>query len=129
MRTKWRQTSRWGALKMGRGRPRTSAPAWERLSDDQLLSLRFCDLKLAIAGTELQDAIERLYRELALRGIRFRPHCWLAQEWFSPDGIPGIAIPFYLAHKRLISLERPFIPELDGGHPNSLMPILPHEAG
>src|SRR5216684_1754054 len=129
MRTKWRQNSRWGALKMGRGRPRTSAPAWERLSDDQLLSLRFCDLKLAIAGTELQDAIERLYRELALRGIRFRPHCWLAQEWFSPDGIPGIAIPFYLAHPRLMRIERRFMREVEGGNRNWLMRILRHEAG
>jgi len=102
---------------------------WERLSDDQLLSLRFCDLKLSVQGTELQDAIERLYRELTLRGIRFRPHCWLAQEWFSPDGIPGIAIPFYLAHKRLMRIERRFMHEVEGGNRNWLMRILRHEAG
>jgi hypothetical protein len=103
--------------------------AWERLSDDQLLSLRFCDLQLRVPGTELQGAIERLYRELRLRGIRFRPHCWLAQEWFSPDGIPGIAIPFYLAHKRLMSIERRFMREVEGGNRNWLMRILRHEAG
>jgi len=103
--------------------------AWERLSDDQLLSLRFCDLKLRVPGTELQGAIERLYGELSLRGIRFRPHCWLAQEWFSPDGIPGIAIPFYLAHKRLMSIERRFMREVEGGNRNWLMRILRHEAG
>ena len=87
-------------LRRGRA-PTTRRYAWETLSDDQLLGLRFCDLKLTIAGTELERAIERLYGELAMRGIRFRPHCWLSQEWFSPDGIPGIAIPFYLAHRRL----------------------------
>src|SRR5271167_1755902 len=103
--------------------------AWERLTDDQLLSLRFCDLKLRVQGTELQPAIERLYRELTLRGIRFRPHCWLAQEWFSPDGIPGIAIPFYLAHKRLMRIERRFMREVEGGNRNWLMRILRHEAG
>jgi Putative zinc-binding metallo-peptidase len=103
--------------------------AWETLSDDQLLSLRFCDLQLDIAGTDLEDAIERLYRELATRGIRFRPHCWLAQEWFSPDGIPGIAIPFYLAHRRLMSIERRFMREVEGGNRNWLMRILRHEAG
>jgi len=102
---------------------------WETLSDEQLLSLRFCDLKLVIAGTELEQAIERLYRELALRGIRFRPHCWLAQEWFSPDGIPGIAIPFYLAHRRLMNIERRFMREVEGGNRNWLMRILRHEAG
>ena len=102
---------------------------WETLSDEQLLSLRFCDLQLTIAGTELELAIERLYRELATRGIRFRPHCWLAQEWFSPDGIPGIAIPFYLAHKRLMGIERRFMREVEGGNRNWLMRILRHEAG
>src|SRR5260370_27872068 len=103
--------------------------AWETLSDDQLLSLRFCDLKLKVRGTELEDAIHRLYRELEMRGIRFRPHCWLAQEWFSPDGIPGIAIPFYLAHPRLMRIERRFMREAEGGNRNWLMRILRHEAG
>jgi hypothetical protein len=110
-------------------RSRARTVAWERLSDDQLLSLRFCDLELSIQGTELQDAIERLYGELSMRGLRFRPHCWLAQEWFSPDGIPGIAIPFYLAHRRLTGLERRFMREVEGGNRNWLMRILRHEAG
>jgi hypothetical protein len=99
------------------------------LSDEQLLSLRFCDLKLTIEGTDLEEAIERLYRELETRGIRFKPHCWLAQEWFSPDGIPGIAIPFFLAHRRLMSIERRFMREVEGGNRNWLMRILRHEAG
>jgi Putative zinc-binding metallo-peptidase len=103
--------------------------AWETLSDDELLGLRFCDLKLTIAGTELERAIERLYAELATRGIRFRPHCWLSREWFSPDGVPGIAIPFYLAHPRLARIERRFMREVEGGNRNWLMRILRHEAG
>src|SRR4029077_14182556 len=103
--------------------------AWESLSDDQLLSLRFCDLKLKVQGTELEQDILRLYHELEMRGIGFRPHCWLAQEWFSPDGIPGIAIPFYLAHRRLMSIERRFMREVEGGNRNWLMRILRHEAG
>jgi hypothetical protein len=113
----------------GTRRPRKVRYAWETLSDDQLLSLRFCDLKLSILGTELEQAILRLYRELDMRGIRFRPHCWLAQEWFSPDGIPGIAIPFYLAHRRLMNIERRFMREVEGGNRNWLMRILRHEAG
>src|SRR6201994_571923 len=122
--------SRWGARKMAPARrSRQRTVAWQRLSDDQLLSLRFCDLQLAIKGTELAQAIERLYGELSMRGIRFRPHCWLAQEWFSPDGIPGIAIPFYLANERLMRLERHFMREVEGGNRNWLMRILRHEAG
>ena len=118
----------------GKARPRLRRVgrlryAWESLSDDQLLSLRFCDLELCIAGTELERAIERLYAELVIRGIRFRPHCWLSQEWFSPDGIPGIAIPFYLAHPRLVHIERRLMREVEGGNRNWLMRILRHEAG
>ena len=113
-------------------RSRPSRPqryGWETLSDEQLLSLRFRDLQLTIEGTDLEEAMMRLYRELATRGIRFKPHCWLAQEWFSPDGIPGIAIPFYLAHRRLMSIERRFMREVEGGNRNWLMRILRHEAG
>ena len=110
-----------GATRRGR--------VWETLSEDQLLNLRFCDLKLKVQGTELEDAIQRLYRELDMRGIAFKPHCWLAQEWFSPDGIPGIAIPFYLAHRRLMSIERRYMREVEGGNRNWLMRILRHEAG
>jgi hypothetical protein len=131
MRTQSQGNSRLAApeANLKRRRVRTRRPAWERLSDEQLLSLRFCDLNLSIQGTELQSAIQRLYRELSMRGIRFRPHCWLAQEWFSPDGVPGIAIPFYLAHKRLMSIERRFMREVEGGNRNWLMRILRHEAG
>jgi hypothetical protein len=113
----------------GSRRPPAVRHAWEKLSDEQLLSLRFCDLKLRVQGTELEHAILRLYRELEMRGIRFRPHCWLAQEWFSPDGIPGIAIPFFLAHRRLMNIERRFMREVEGGNRNWLMRILRHEAG
>jgi len=113
----------------GRRVTRARGFAWESLPDEELLELRLCDLKLSIRGTELEPAIGRLYRELAMREIRFRPHCWLAQEWFSPDGIPGIAIPFFLAHPRLMRLERRFMREVEGGNRNWLMRILRHEAG
>jgi hypothetical protein len=77
----------------------------------------------------LQRGIRKLYRELEARGIVFRPHVWFAEEWFSPDGIPGIAIPFYLAHPRLERLERRMNKWVDGGNAESLMRILRHEAG
>jgi len=108
---------------------RPKAHAWEDLADKQLLSLRFCDLGLELADTLLAPAVRRLYGELERRGIRFQPHCWLAQEWFSPDGVPGIAVPFYLAHPRLARLERRFMREVEGGNRNWLMRILRHEAG
>jgi hypothetical protein len=53
----------------------------------------------------------------------------LSEEWFSPDGVPGIAVPFYLAHPRLMRLERKMTREVEGGNVNWLMRILRHEAG
>ena len=104
-------------------------PAWTRLDDEQLLDLRLCDLHLRLQGTPVQGRIARLYRELAARGIAFRPHAWLAEEWFSPDGVPGIAVPFYLAHPRLTRLERKMTGTAEGTNANWQMRILRHEAG
>lgn len=98
-------------------------------TDSELLGLRFCDLDLRIEGTPLEPRIERLYEELAQRNIRFRPHFWLSDEWFSPDGVPGVAIPFYLAHPRLMRLEQRQMLEVEGGNDAWCMQILRHEAG
>jgi hypothetical protein len=46
-----------------------------------------------------------------------------------PDGVPGFAIPFYLAHPRLMRLERKYMREVEGGTDVECMRILRHEAG
>ena len=102
---------------------------WADLEDEELLDWRMCDLGLRIEGTILEERIERLHEELEYRGLEFRPHYYLADEWFSPDGVPGIAIPFYLAHPRLMRLERKQMLEVEGGPEEWCMKILRHEAG
>jgi len=102
---------------------------WHRLSDEQLLNARICDLSIKIRRSFLEPHIKRLYDELNARGIRFKPHVWLSEEWFSQDGVPGIAIPFYLAHPRLMQLERKQMLEVEGGTDQECMRILRHEAG
>jgi hypothetical protein len=108
---------------------RRKALPWARLSDEELLKLRFCDLKLTIEGSPLRRQIARLYEELEQRGIQVRPHVWLSEEWFSPDGVPGIAVPFYLAHPRLERLERRIMRAAEGADSRWFMRILRHEAG
>ncbi len=103
--------------------------AWTDLGDEALLDLRFCDLGLTIEGSPLEARIAQLYDELAARELRFRPHFWLSAEWFTPDGVPGIAIPFYLANPRLMRLEKAQMLEVEGGTPEWCMQILRHEAG
>jgi hypothetical protein len=99
------------------------------LDDETLLDLQFRELDLRIEGTDLALRIEQLNGELASRGLLFRPHFWLSDEWFTPDGIPGVAIPFYLAHPRVAKLEMAQMLEVEGGDPDSCMRILRHEAG
>lgn len=102
---------------------------WEDFGDEELLDVRFCDLALKIEGTVMEERVNRLFSELAERGIRLKPHVWFSEEWFSPDGVPGIAIPFYLAHPRLMKLERKKMHQVEGGTDTECMRILRHEAG
>ncbi|MBM3985852.1 MAG: hypothetical protein FJ296_09230, partial [Planctomycetes bacterium] len=99
------------------------------MPDERLLDLRVRDLGLQLEGTWLQDALERLQAELERRGLRFRPHAWLSSEWFSPEGVAGLAIPFVLAHPRLVRLERRLMLEVEGDTREECQRILRHEAG
>ena len=103
--------------------------AWAALPDEQLLELRLKDLKVTVEGSWLEDCLLVLHSELAERDLRVRPHAWISSEWFSPDSTPGIAIPFYLAHPRLMRLERKMIIDVEGGTWPECMAILRHEAG
>ena len=102
---------------------------WEKLSDSALLSLRIRDLGVRIEGTWIEECLDDLYEDLARRGLKFRPHAWLSTDWFVPGTIPGIAIPFYLAHPRLMKLEKKQMLEVEGGTRPEMMKILRHECG
>ncbi|HEV7992326.1 MAG TPA: putative zinc-binding metallopeptidase [Gemmatimonadaceae bacterium] len=106
-----------------------SGKVWEGWPREQLLDVRICDLGLKLQGTWVEACVDELYRELARRDITLRPHCWLSDEWFSPNNVPGIAIPFYLVHPRLIRLERSMMHEAEGASRAECMRILRHEAG
>jgi len=104
-------------------------PDLESMSDDEILRMRICDLKLKIAGTELESRIEKLAAELAAKGIAIKPICYLGDEWFCPEGSATIAIPFYLAHPRLKKLEERMMMEVEGGTETWCMRLLRHEMG
>jgi hypothetical protein len=104
-------------------------PTWAAWPDEALLDLPMCELHLGLTGGFLEQPIAELTRELEQRGLLFRPHFWLSNEWFTPDGVPGIAIPFYLAHPRLAKLELIQMLEVEGGTREWCLRILRHEAG
>jgi hypothetical protein len=109
-------------------RARVSYP-WEHLDDEALLRLRFRDLRLKVATSPVHADLERLGGELDRRGIRFTPHVWFSTEWFSPDGVPGIAVPFFLGHPRLKRLERRMMGEAEGSARPWRLRLLRHELG
>ncbi|HSW44694.1 MAG TPA: putative zinc-binding metallopeptidase [Phycisphaerae bacterium] len=105
------------------------ARSWVRWPDEKLLDLRLRDLDVSLASPFLRTCISQVLDELDRKGIRFRPHFWMSSEWFTPDGVPGCAVPFFLAHPRLMRLERRQMLEVEGGTHKSCLKILRHEVG
>ncbi len=118
------------ATKKGRRRAKRVPEAkWASWPDKKLLDLRMDQLDLRIKGTSIEAHIRQLRKELKQRNIRFRPHFWISNDWFTPDGVPGTAIPFYMVHPRLAQLELAQMLDVEGGNDEWCMRILRHEAG
>ena len=98
-------------------------------SEDQLLDLRLCDLRLSISGTPLEARALELSIELGKRELRFRPDVWLSSDWFSPEGVTGFAVPFFLAHPRLARLEQKQMLSVEGAGRQHAMQLFRHECG
>ena len=99
------------------------------LNDADILKLRFKNLGLSISESEVQDYVNQLYSELERKGLKFKPQIFFGDEWFSPEGMNAIAVPFYLANTRLKNLEKSMMLEVEGGRPDWFMKLLRHEAG
>jgi hypothetical protein len=92
-----------------------------------LLGKRISQLGLRLEGSAVERFVHQLYRELDRKGLRrFRPVCYLTDEWGCPDGQPVIGIPFYLADPQLQRLERAMN---DLEDEREIMMYLRHEAG
>ena len=111
-----------------RKRARRTA-AWVDWPAKRLFETRMCDLGVELEGSWVEPLTIQVTEEVQNRGLRFRPHFWLSDEWFSPSGVPGIAMPFYLAHPRLMRLERSVMLEVEGGNRGSCLRLLRHELG
>ena len=91
--------------------------------------MRFCDLGLTLTGSPLKPRIDQVLEEMRARGLRFTPHFWISDEWFTPAGVTGVAVPFYLTHPRLLRLERGMMLAAEGSSLRECMMILRHEVG
>ena len=93
----------------------------------EFLSRPIRDLGLKLEGSPVERFVDQLYRELDAKGLaKFRPACYLTDEWGCPSGEPIIGIPFYLAHAALSELEKATHDLEDA---REIMMYLRHEAG
>jgi hypothetical protein len=99
------------------------------LSDEQLLDLRMADLPIQIEGSIIEGRVAEVRRELAAYNLAFPLRFYLSDEWYTPDDVSAIAVPFYLAHPRLEKLEEAQMLEVEGGEQEWCLRILRHEVG
>jgi len=93
----------------------------------ELLKKPIRELGLKLAGSPVEKYVQQLYRELDAKGLeRFRPACYLSDEWACPDREPIIGVPFYLADPNLQALERSLN---DLEDEREILMYLRHEAG
>ncbi len=102
---------------------------WADLTDEQLLEMRICDLGLTLKNSWIEKLVSKLHKELERKNLKFKPHVWVSDDWYSPDGVPGFAVPFYLLHPRLIQLEKKIIGEAEGEGKDWCMKLMRHETG
>ena len=103
--------------------------AFEKAPPDvqEILKKPIKDLGLKLEGSPIERLVHQLYRELERKGLRkFRPLCYLSDEWGCPSGEPVIGIPFYLADPKLARLEKEMNDLEDR---DEIMMYLRHEAG
>jgi len=110
-------------------KPDRAMPDFEKNAPDvlEILHKRISQLGLKLEGSPVERFVHQLHRELERKGLRrFKPVCYLTDEWGCPDGQPVIGIPFYLANPELARLERAMN---DLEDEREIMMYLRHEAG
>lgn len=103
--------------------------SWAKLSDDELLDVRICELGLQLEQADYYPQIGRILDELHQRDIDIHPRVYVGDEWFSPDGEAAVAIPFFLLHPRLRQLEKEMMYECEGESPSEFKKLFRHELG
>jgi Putative zinc-binding metallo-peptidase len=93
----------------------------------EILGKPIRELGLKLEGSPIERFVHQLYDELGRKGLaKFRPACYLTDEWGCPSGEPVIGIPFYLANPDLALLEKDMN---DLEDKREIMMYLRHEAG
>jgi Putative zinc-binding metallo-peptidase len=98
-----------------------------RTNFEEILDKPIRSFGLKLENSPVDHFVQQLYRELENKGLhKFRPACYLSDEWGCPSGEPIIGIPFYLADPKLAQLEGEMNDLEDA---REIMMYLRHEAG
>lgn len=99
------------------------------LSLNQWAEMPFELIDFNIKKSWLNECIGEVKAELKAKNIPAFFHTWVSDEWFSPDGCPGIAIPFYLFHPSLTKLYKSAGLPVEGITKNKALKLIRHEVG
>jgi hypothetical protein len=102
---------------------------WNEISDSDLLDLRIKDLGLRLEESDIFSRVNEVLLELKTKNLSLHPRVYLGDEWFSPEGLNAVAIPFYLAHPRLRALEKKLMMDCEGEAAPDFKALLRHELG
>mgnify|MGYP005631152409 CR=1 FL=1 len=104
----------------------------DKLSQKEIKALKVKELDCLVdisSSPILSKCIQTVLKELKNARIPYTPHFWVSDEWHSPDGIPGVGVPFVLLHPRLIKLERESLGHCEGESEKECLKLLRHEIG
>ncbi len=101
----------------------------DNMQREELLNTPICELDISLNNSWVNDCIKQLKKELLNKDITFSPKFWIGDDWYCPDGIVGISIPFFIFHPKLIALEKEFMGEVEGANKKECMKLLRHEIG
>lgn len=96
-------------------------------TDDEILAMPIAKLAYGRVQNFSSKLRSFIHRELVAKGINFKPILWCSTEWFSPDGAPGFAYPFYLLDERLKNIYLNYFYEIEGINENEIKKIVRHE--
>lgn len=98
-------------------------------SHSYLYSTKLKNLPLRDVDARLEHYHSILDQELARKKIKMKFHIWVSDEWFCPDGVPGLAIPFYLFNPELMQIQKKELGFVDGKNEKEILKLLRHELG
>jgi hypothetical protein len=88
------------------------------------------DLGLRVEGTWLEGVVAKVLEELRAAGVkRLRPRFYLSTEWGVATGSVAVAIPFYLADRRLTELHAQRAGLVEGSDEADILKYMRHELG